>query len=202
MRREKLGDSKAKILLFSSSKLEIFNAASVSFSPSNRIGIITCCYVWLGVGFIALTVGACSVNNQLATQDSTLSQGSSHYHNGKFHNDDIMEANGFGKILGLIGRYITEEKKHAVPDQPLPMKAVSTEQLQALSNDHIYMVKLGHSSILLKVYGEFWLLDPVFSERASPFSFLGPKRFQQTPISIDELPEIDKYLFHITITIT
>ena len=149
---------------------------------------------WLGVGFIALTVGACSVNNQLATQDSTLSQGSSHYHNGKFHNDDIMEANGFGKMLGLIGRYITEEKKHAVPDQPLPMKAVSAEQLQALSNDRIHMVKLGHSSILLKVYGEFWLLDPVFSERASPFSFLGPKRFQQTPISIDELPEIDKVL--------
>jgi len=149
---------------------------------------------WLGVGFIALTVGACSVNNQLATQDSTLSQGSSHYHNGKFHNDDIMEANGFGKVLGLIGRYITEEKKHAVPDQLLPMKALSTEQLQALSDDQIYMVKLGHSSILLKVYGEFWLLDPVFSERASPFSFLGPKRFQQTPISIDELPEIDKVL--------
>jgi hypothetical protein len=32
--------------------------------------------------------------------------------------------------------------------------------------------------------------DPVFSERASPFQWLGPKRFHQPPISIAELPPI------------
>lgn len=30
----------------------------------------------------------------------------------------------------------------------------------------------------------------MFSDRASPFSFIGPKRFHQPPISIEELPEI------------
>lgn len=35
------------------------------------------------------------------------------------------------------------------------------------------------------------LFDPVFSERTSPFTFLGPKRYTPTPCSLAELPEID-----------
>jgi N-acyl-phosphatidylethanolamine-hydrolysing phospholipase D len=35
------------------------------------------------------------------------------------------------------------------------------------------------------------LADPVFSERCSPFSFLGPKRYTPVPCQIDDLPHID-----------
>lgn len=35
------------------------------------------------------------------------------------------------------------------------------------------------------------LLDPVFSERTSPFSFFGPKRYTPTPCSVADLPEVD-----------
>lgn len=35
------------------------------------------------------------------------------------------------------------------------------------------------------------LFDPVFSERTSPFSFIGPKRYSPTPCSLKELPEVD-----------
>ena len=48
--------------------------------------------------------------------------------------------------------------------------------------------------MLLKVYGDYWLIDPVFSDRASPFSFVGPQRFQSTPISLQDLPPIAKVL--------
>jgi L-ascorbate metabolism protein UlaG (beta-lactamase superfamily) len=44
--------------------------------------------------------------------------------------------------------------------------------------------------VLLKLKGEFWLTDPVFSERASPVQWAGPKRFHAPPIDIDELPPI------------
>lgn len=50
--------------------------------------------------------------------------------------------------------------------------------------------RLEHSTLLFKINGQFWLTDPVFSERASPFQFLGPKRFHAPPITIDELPPI------------
>ena len=35
------------------------------------------------------------------------------------------------------------------------------------------------------------LFDPVFSERTSPFTFIGPKRYTPTPCSVSDLPEID-----------
>lgn len=35
------------------------------------------------------------------------------------------------------------------------------------------------------------IVDPVFSERTSPISFLGPKRYTPTPCSLEEVPEVD-----------
>ena len=46
---------------------------------------------------------------------------------------------------------------------------------------------LGHSSTLLEFGPSKVLLDPVFGERASPVSFLGPKRFHPSPCKILDL---------------
>ena len=35
------------------------------------------------------------------------------------------------------------------------------------------------------------LFDPVFSERCSPFSWLGPKRYTEVPCQIEDIPTID-----------
>jgi len=45
--------------------------------------------------------------------------------------------------------------------------------------------------VLVEIDGKVILFDPVFAERASMFSFTGPKRFHPAPISIDELPGLD-----------
>jgi len=50
--------------------------------------------------------------------------------------------------------------------------------------------RLGHSTVLMKLRGGFWLTDPVFAQRASPLRIAGPKRFHRAPISIKELPRI------------
>lgn len=34
-------------------------------------------------------------------------------------------------------------------------------------------------------------VDPIWSERCSPFFFIGPKRYRQPPLTIEELPQID-----------
>jgi L-ascorbate metabolism protein UlaG (beta-lactamase superfamily) len=36
-----------------------------------------------------------------------------------------------------------------------------------------------------------FLTDPIFSERAGPYSFLGPRRFAPPPLAVEELPLID-----------
>ena len=50
---------------------------------------------------------------------------------------------------------------------------------------------MGHSSFLIELDGTRTLVDPIWSERASPFTWAGPKRFFEPPITIDQLPPLD-----------
>ena len=54
-----------------------------------------------------------------------------------------------------------------------------------------FMIWIGHSTFLIKKNNLVILTDPVFSERASPFKRLGPKRLIPPAISLNELPKID-----------
>jgi L-ascorbate metabolism protein UlaG (beta-lactamase superfamily) len=53
---------------------------------------------------------------------------------------------------------------------------------------------IGHASFLIQVAGLNILTDPVFSERASPLSFTGPKRVNPPGIAFDDLPPIHAVL--------
>ena len=60
------------------------------------------------------------------------------------------------------------------------------------ASDGFKMTWFGHSSYLLQVEGKNILVDPVFSERTSPFQFLGTKRFEGTDfIQPEDFPAID-----------
>jgi L-ascorbate metabolism protein UlaG (beta-lactamase superfamily) len=53
---------------------------------------------------------------------------------------------------------------------------------------------VGHSTVLIQTRGLNILTDPVWSERASPFGFIGPKRVRAPGIRFDDLPPIDLVL--------
>ena len=53
---------------------------------------------------------------------------------------------------------------------------------------------IGHSTILLQMGGLNVITDPVFSERASPVQWAGPKRVMAPALSLEELPPIDVVL--------
>jgi L-ascorbate metabolism protein UlaG (beta-lactamase superfamily) len=50
---------------------------------------------------------------------------------------------------------------------------------------------IGWSSVLVEIDGHTILTDPVWSERCSPSTLVGPKRFHPPPIALDDLPHID-----------
>jgi L-ascorbate metabolism protein UlaG (beta-lactamase superfamily) len=52
----------------------------------------------------------------------------------------------------------------------------------------------GHSSLLIEIDGVRILTDPVWSERVSFLSWMGPKRFFEPPLPLDELPPLDAVL--------
>ncbi|MBI3285756.1 MAG: MBL fold metallo-hydrolase [Burkholderiales bacterium] len=121
----------------------------------------------------------------IASTDSTPS---SQQHSGKFLNQKRLREPGFLKTLGIAWRFLFRKPADTVPSDSIPVFELSRAQLLAAPDSSLF--RLGHSTVLLKLRGEFWLTDPVFSERASPLSWLGPKRFHQPPISLDQLPPI------------
>ena len=77
---------------------------------------------------------------------------------------------------------------NTTPPAPVPVHPLTREALRLAPDRSLY--RLGHSTVLLRLRGGWWLTDPVFSERASPVQFLGPKRFHAPPISLAELPPL------------
>ena len=53
---------------------------------------------------------------------------------------------------------------------------------------------VGHASLLIQTHGVNLLIDPVWSERASPFSFAGPRRVNEPGIRLSDLPPLDAIL--------
>lgn len=82
----------------------------------------------------------------------------------------------------------------------LPKPPASLAELQPLRPDTDWLKQnrsvpsatwIGHATVLLQVGGLNILTDPIFSERASPFAWLGPKRRMPPALALAELPRID-----------
>lgn len=108
---------------------------------------------------------------------------------GRFHNPrppgpgDLPES-----TLRVWWNFFFNKPADTVPAAPVPVRRLTRAELDAAPDRSLY--RLGHSTVLMKLRGQWWLTDPVFSERAAPVQFIGPRRFHAPPITIDELPPI------------
>jgi N-acyl-phosphatidylethanolamine-hydrolysing phospholipase D len=57
--------------------------------------------------------------------------------------------------------------------------------------DQLTITWVGHTSFLIQIAGLNILIDPIWSERASPIRFLGPRRWVPAAVEFDRLPPID-----------
>jgi len=60
--------------------------------------------------------------------------------------------------------------------------------------DKLRIAFIGHASFLVQIAGRNILIDPVWSDRVSPFTFAGPRRVNEPGIAFDDLPPIDAVL--------
>ncbi|MFM9940525.1 MAG: MBL fold metallo-hydrolase [Hyphomicrobiaceae bacterium] len=75
-----------------------------------------------------------------------------------------------------------------------PQAITADRPPQAVPGPTARIVHIGHASWLIQSAGLNVLIDPVWSERASPVSFAGPKRVNAPGIAFDDLPRIDAVL--------
>lgn len=110
---------------------------------------------------------------------------SDHFNGTRFFNPDGIEPLGFRELL----RWNFGESRARWPKRlELPMPA---RPAQKVSGSDLRVTMIGHASMLIQVADLNILVDPVWSERASPLSFAGPKRVIEPGIEFDHLPPVD-----------
>jgi len=110
------------------------------------------------------------------------------FHDGKFRNPAPMHEHSFGEMARLWWNFMFNKPAGTAPEGVIPVRPLSRADLLGAPGNTLF--RLGHSTLLLKLAGEFYLTDPVFSKRASPVQWAGPARFHAPPISIEDLPPI------------
>ena len=76
--------------------------------------------------------------------------------------------------------------------RPLPFG--EPEIIPRVFGREIKVTFVNHSTVLIQTEGLNILTDPVWAKYASPFPFLGPKRYMPAGIAFDSLPDIDLIL--------
>lgn len=114
------------------------------------------------------------------------------FRDGRFENPVAIRAVPASRTLPVLWDIFFNKPQDAIPKTSIPLQQITQEQLAAAPDRSAF--RLGHSTLLLKLQGTYWLTDPVFSERAFPLQFAGPKRFHPSPISLDAVPPIQGVL--------
>jgi L-ascorbate metabolism protein UlaG (beta-lactamase superfamily) len=107
---------------------------------------------------------------------------------GRFRNPVPKPDDGVAKTLGIMWNFFFNKPANTMPKASLPIATLTRAQLEAAPDRSLF--RLGHSTMLIKLRGSFWITDPVFAERASPVQWMGPKRFHAPPIALEDLPPL------------
>jgi L-ascorbate metabolism protein UlaG (beta-lactamase superfamily) len=98
------------------------------------------------------------------------------------------------KMPGLFWNMIRRGKERR-PQTALPTVDLDREAWKSLPDSAFAVAWFGHSSLLIKMGGITFLVDPVFGPRASMVPFAGPKRFNyRRHINVEQLPPVDVVL--------
>ncbi|MGA1799042.1 MBL fold metallo-hydrolase [Sphingomonas sp. 4RDLI-65] len=84
--------------------------------------------------------------------------------------------------------------RRAAPDHRWPQVVEVVPVIPEQRMEPLTVTMVGHATMLIQVAGLNLLTDPVWSDRASPFQFAGPKRVTAPGIRMDDLPPIDVIL--------
>ena len=119
------------------------------------------------------------------------------------HTPTGFQNNYLGKVAKSgreFWRWQYQRLRDGVPQAPaVPTPVQSPDLVFVHANAHAAAMRpaitwVGHATMLVQANGLNVLLDPMFSARASPVQFIGPRRAQAPGLSIAQLPAIDVVL--------
>jgi L-ascorbate metabolism protein UlaG (beta-lactamase superfamily) len=109
---------------------------------------------------------------------------------GRFANSEPTRTMSPGGVHGAL-RMQVFGREVRYPRRPIPVERRETIDYDTPPGSGLRVTWMGHSCVLVEIDGLRLLTDPVWSERVSPSSLAGPKRFFKPPIGLAKLPPID-----------
>ena len=139
-------------------------------------------------------IGCTSMTGTQKERESRI-QSSPQFQNGTFINPNGISAELLSKeSWEVLKEYIFVNRIDPKPLIDLPIHQLHPEQWENYQAEQFSFSWIGHSSILISMENKLILVDPVLEERASAFPWIGPKRFHSSPVTSEELPNIDVVL--------
>jgi len=99
--------------------------------------------------------------------------------------------NHLGKMLAGALHRSPDSSPAVLPLGPPLVEAPPPSVLATPPASGLRVTWLGHSTMLVEIEGRRFLIDPVWSPRASPLDWVGPRRFFPPPIALEALPPLD-----------
>lgn len=156
-----------------------------------RLGIVFVVGM-LGLGGVFLSSTGCgrSMGGTLSGERLLRAEKSPHFVDGKFVNRVPTSLNVKGRELDVLTRFLTVESVRTPPG-PMPIISLKKGDFADPPSPGLEVVWLGHATNMIDLEGHRIMTDPMLSEIASPISWLGPSRYHQAPMGIEDLPKVD-----------
>lgn len=107
-----------------------------------------------------------------------------HYRNGRFFNPDVPPQR-FRKFL----KWITHRR--VGPWRQFSVSVPGDKPPERVAGSNLRVTFINHATVLLQTEGHNLITDPIWSNRASPLQWIGPKRHREPGIRFNDLPRID-----------
>ncbi|MGW2629140.1 MBL fold metallo-hydrolase [Streptomyces chattanoogensis] len=114
------------------------------------------------------------------------------FRDGQFRNPVPARRVVRGSGLEMARMQLSREgRRGRAPVRPIPVHRPTAADWGRPPASGLRITWMGHSSVLAEIDGQRVLFDPVWGERCSPFSWIGPKRMHPVPVEPAELPPVD-----------
>jgi L-ascorbate metabolism protein UlaG (beta-lactamase superfamily) len=112
---------------------------------------------------------------------------------GRYLNPVPTKVGGFSTMLKVLPQYLSN-REEVEPRQPLGPFRTDASLYATPPASGLRVTWFGHSSLLIEIDGRRVLIDPVWEQRASPFQWMGPRRFFAPTLELATLPPLDAVL--------
>jgi L-ascorbate metabolism protein UlaG (beta-lactamase superfamily) len=148
---------------------------------------------WIGTALLFLAVGLCFAPTLIPPfLDRIYYRGpqSAHFDGRRFFNPGAAPTRNPNPGR-FINRMVGSDDRAAWPDR---VGVRPTVPPRRVADGEMLVTWVGHATVLVQTAGLNILTDPIWSDIASPFSFVGPRRVRAPGVRFEDLPRIDLVL--------